>query len=242
MKTQIQKEIRLIIVSGLLTIIAPLLEWTTVEMLRPKERVASDLHVSYFILVIVVQIGLMQFIASKIFGDEFKYQTMGRLLTEPISRMKIYGLKMVVLVGLLSILVLVDLGYLWQLNRSHLRVIEEWNRNREHGSVSVYQPFLILQEDWDGYLRSCWISLLWGAFAALSAPPCFALLTRKTESGVALTLFVPMLLIIGLWLLVWRFPGLESYLAPSSHPRTLASVYCVALLSFGYSRFARLEV
>ncbi len=156
------------------------------------------------------------------FGFEFQHRSMGLLLTQPVSRRRLWWEKMAVLAA--ALLVLMSL-HVW------LWCQEDWVRSQLELS------------HWTWTLRriAVWC---YAPIVAFATGPTLTLLTRSLVGGAVLTFFCPFVLSM-LGLLLWPLANRSSSYAhsiASFYGVTLCGgIYCGAVLLFGCQRLHRWE-
>lgn len=155
------------------------------------------------------------------FSHDFQYRTMGLLLTQPISRRRIWWEKHLILgLGQTGLLLLM-LG-LW-FTDPQTRI------DLEH-------------EHWRWILLLEITPLIYAAFIGFTTGPALALLTRTLLGGATLTLACPWMLFLICWLSVPRAHVAYHNSVPALINVTfVGSIYCGLLFLLGCRRFQRLE-
>lgn len=224
MRQRLFKEARLLFPAWLVAWVAPLVPFFLLRQ-RDAEPVAATLFL----------IGCT-FIGASSLGPEFSHRTMAQLLSQPMSRSRIWIEKMLVL-GLSLIPAAVFAGAVFY-TLSPAVVFAN--------AVFYSESFDILEKGLMLILPIC---------SALCVTPCLTLLTRSTIGAVVFSLAIPFLLALGgqaLAIHLLRRGAFAGFLPPhwttneamfvAYFSLILFGVYCAAFAWLGYSRFKRYQV
>ena len=158
-------------------------------------------------------------LGSVIIGQEFHHRTMGLLLSQPVSRRRIWWEKMLVLgAALLSLVLwLIVLGALkWHLSPFRFRSDDD-----QFGAIAT---------------------LLLPLFLGFCTAPMLTLLARGTIGGIALTFLCPwVVFLFCLWILPDEFASARRWIANTMVFLTAYGIYAGVLLLLGFRRFQRME-
>ncbi|MBI5801769.1 MAG: ABC transporter permease [Verrucomicrobia bacterium] len=158
-------------------------------------------------------------LGSVIIGQEFQHRTMGLLLSQPVSRRRLWWERMFVLGAALLSLVL------WLILLGALK----WHLS----------PFRFRSDD-DQFAAI--VCLLLPLFLGFCTAPMLTLLARGTIGGIALTFLCPwVVFLFCLWLLPDEFALARHWIANTMVFLTTYGIYAGALLLLGCRRFQRLE-
>ena len=158
-------------------------------------------------------------LGSVIIGQEFQHRTVGLLLSQPVSRRRIWWEKMFVLSA-----ALLSLG-LWLILLGALK----WHLS----------PFRFRSDD-DQFAATA--SFLLPLFLSFCTAPTLTLLARGTIGGIALTFLCPwFVFLFCLWILPEGFASPRRWIANTMVFLATYGIYAGVLLLLGCRRFQRLE-